>query len=193
MENHTIFARSADVQVTAKLTIQDFVEVMKTSKPAKYYISDNFMVGATPMAIQVYPNGQKYEFKGNVSVFLWNQSDADITVKCQFVTDAKTDDHNNEVVKAKEGFGTFNFLYHAQCKDAFKERDFVLTANVEIPGEELKIMGNEDAVVPKKHCVCKNLFDQMMDPNFSLVFQGAEVPCHQLPSWSWGSSILFKS
>ena len=50
---------------------------------------------------------------------------------------------------------------------------------MEIPGKDLKIMGNEDAVVPKKHCVCKNLFEEMMDPNFSLVFQGAEVPCHK--------------
>ena len=53
--------------------------------------------------------------------------------------------------------------------------------NVEIPGEDLKIAGNEDAVVPQKYCVelCKNLYDNMMGPNFTLVFQGAEVPCHK--------------
>ena len=67
MENHTVYARSADVQVTAKLTIKDFVEVMKTSKPGKCYASDTFMVGATPMAIKVYPNGSKDKYKGNVA------------------------------------------------------------------------------------------------------------------------------
>ena len=85
MENITVFAKASPEQATAKLVIQDFVEVMKTSKPGKGYTSDTFTVGDTPMAIKVYPNGF---------------------------------------------------------------------------GEE-------------------NLYDQMMDPNFSLVFQGVKVPCHK--------------
>ena len=68
MDNHTVCAKSADVQVTAKLTIQDFIEVMKTSKPGKFYPSDIFMVGDARMAIVVYPNGYEDEYKGNVSV-----------------------------------------------------------------------------------------------------------------------------
>ena len=155
---------------------------MKTSEPGKYYDSDTFMVGATPMAIRVYPNGYYDKYKGNVSVFLFNQSGAALTVK--FITEAKTWSFNNEV-RAKRGWGLFALFSHAQCADLYKEKDFVVTAIVEVHGEDLKIMGNDDAFVPTKHCVCKNLFDQMMDPNFSLVFQGAEV----LPQTCPGRSL----
>ena len=180
MENHTVYARSADVEVTANLTIKDFVQVMKTSKPGKHYDSDVFMVGATPMAIAVYPNGYNEENRGNVSVFLQNQGDASLTVKCQFITEAITWSFDHEVT-AKRAWGSLRSLDHAQCEVTFKEKDFLLTANVRIPGEDLKIMGTEDPVAPKNFCValCRNLYDKMLDPNFALIFNGAEVPCHK--------------
>ena len=58
-------------------------------------------------------------------------------------------------------------------------KDFVLTVNVEIPGEDLKIMGNEDAVVRKKYCVGKNLYEKMQNSDFTIVFNGVEVACHK--------------
>ena len=119
MENHTVYAKSADVQVTAKLTIKDFIEVMKTSKPGKFYSSDTFMVGDTPMAIHVYPNGQEDKYKGIVSVFLWNEGDADVSVKWQMITDAKTISFDHEV-RAQNSWGRFEFLSHAECTDVFK-------------------------------------------------------------------------
>ena len=167
MENITVFAKTSPEQATAKLVIKDFVEVMTTSKPGKGYTSDTFTVGDTPMAIRVYPNGHNDKNTGNVAVYLLNQSDAALTVKCQFITEAKTWDFDHEVL-ANMGCGNYNFLSHAQCTEAFKEKDFVVTAKVEIPDGEglLKIMGNQDAVVPKKICVCKNLYDQMMTQTF---------------------------
>ena len=50
---------------------------------------------------------------------------------------------------------------------------------MEILGEDLKILGNEDEVVPKKFDFRESLYSKMMDPNFKLVFQGVEVPCHK--------------
>ena len=34
-------------------------------------------------------------------------------------------------------------LTHEQCAEAFKDKDFVVTAKVEIPGEPFKIVGIE--------------------------------------------------
>merc|ERR1719239_661513 len=85
-------------------------------------------------------------------------------------------------MEANRSQGLSHFLSHAKCTEVYDdEKDFVLTANVEILGKDLKIMGNEDTAVPKKYCValCKNLFEKMMDTNFTLVFQGAEVACHK--------------
>ena len=67
-ENLTVFAKTSAVQATAKLVIKDFVEVMTTSKPGEKYNSDTFMVGDIPMAISVFPNGDKKDTGGNVGV-----------------------------------------------------------------------------------------------------------------------------
>ena len=174
----TVYAKAPGAKGTAELVIQDFLEVMKTSKPGKRYVSDTFMVGATPMAIKVYPNGDEDESSGNVSVFLENHSDAALRVKYQFVTEAKTWGFDTKF-EAKASLGRHKFLSHAQCEDAFKEKDFLVTVNVEILGEKLKIMGNDNAVAPKKICVCRKVYEEMMDPNFTLVFNGSEVACHK--------------
>ena len=176
-KSRTVYAKGPEVKAAAELVIKDFLEVMKTSKVGKDYTSDTFMVGETPMAIRVYPNGEKEEYKGNVSVYLRNLSDAALTIKCQFITEAVTWSFDHEV-NAKNGWGLAKFLSHAKCT-VYKEKDFILTAHVEMPGKDLKILGTEDTVVPKKYCVCKNLYDKMMEPNFALVFKGAEVGCHK--------------
>ena len=67
------------------------------------------------------------------------------------------------------------------CKVLFKEKDFVLTANVEIPGEGMKIAGKEYKALPEKYCVglCKNLWEKRDTGDFALIFSGLEVPCHK--------------
>ena len=122
MENHTIYAKSSDVQVTAKLTIKDFVEVMKTSQPGKSYSSDTFMVGEIPMAIEIYPNGSDEVEKGEVATFLSNHSDVDLDmVKIQFVTEIKTMIYEDEM-EADSLRGALN-LSHAECTEAYKDKD----------------------------------------------------------------------
>ena len=38
--------------------------------------------------------------------------------------------------------GIDKFLTHAQCTEAFKDRDFVVEAKLEIPGEVTKLVGH---------------------------------------------------
>ena len=178
-ENHTVFAKSLPVQATAKVTIKDFLEVMTTSEAEEKYDSDIFMVGDVPMAISVYPNGDIEDNKGYVGVFLWNESDADIPVKCHFNTDVETLALQNPVVEANRARGFSRFFSHGECIDFYKERDFVLTVNVEIPGKVLKIVGNETVTLPKKYCVCKNLYEKMERSDFSIICDGVSVPCHK--------------
>ena len=84
----TVYTKGPKAKVTAELVIKDFLEVMRTSLPGKEYVSDTFMVGDTPMAITVYPNGFLQDDRGYVSVYLCNNSTVDIPVKCQFICDA---------------------------------------------------------------------------------------------------------
>ena len=177
--NRTVYAKAPGVKATAELVIKDFVEVVKTSKTGKSYSSDTFMVGDTPMKIHLYPNGYRGANKGYVSVVVGNMSNAALNVKCQLISEKCTKGFDLEV-RANSGRLIFDFLSHAECTEAYKDKDFVLTANVEIPGEDLKIMGNEDAVVRKKYCLCKNLYEKMQNSDFTFVFNGVEVPCHKI-------------
>ena len=115
-KSRTVYAKAPGVKATAELVIKDFVEVMKTSEPGKSYASDNFMVGGNPMIIDVYPNGHDDGDKGYVSVYLINLGDPHITVKCQFVTEAKT--LSDRQLRAEDGCCGFPFfLSHAECTD----------------------------------------------------------------------------
>ena len=54
-----------------------------------------------------------------------------------------------------------------------------MTANVEIPGKDLKLFGNDTVAAFKKFGVWENVYQKMQDANFTLVFNGSEVPCHK--------------
>ena len=91
MEYTTVVdAKSGLIQVTGRLVIKNFAEVMAGFKPGRFIQSEPFNVGDTRMAIKVYPNGEDDERKGNVGVFLMNLSNADVSVKCQLITEAVT-------------------------------------------------------------------------------------------------------
>ena len=144
MEKHTtvVDAKSGVIQVTEELVIKNFVEVMAGFEPGKFIESEPFNLGDTPMAVRVYPNGRTEEERGNVSVFLWNKGDADINVKCQFIAEVASEEFDyTETVRAGEGVGFADFLPHAECAEAFKDKDFIVTAKVEIPGDPVKIAG----------------------------------------------------
>ena len=182
MENLTVYdASSGVIRATGKMAIKNLVEVMSLYKPEQDFTSDTFNVGDNPMAILVFPNGATEKERGYVSIALWNGGDADITVKATFMTDALTwnNDPREFSVKAKRMSGGVKFLSHAQCTAAYKDKDFVVTVTVEIPGEALKISGSGSAADPKKFGVWEKVYSKMEMTDFTLVFEGVEIPCHK--------------
>ena len=175
MEGVTVFSgKSGIIQVTEKLVIKDFLEVMRAFPPGKSFESVPFMVGDTPVTIEVYPNGDVNKYKGHVSIFLRNKSNEDINVKCQFITDVQTDEFDYET---HVGFHTF--LTHAQCEEAFKDKDFVVTAKVEFPGENVMLIGKQQsgpAFKKRKFNVWENVYKNMERTDFVLAFDCEEVP-----------------
>ena len=71
------------------------------------------------------------------------------------------------------------FLSHAQCTDVYKDKDFVVTVTVEALSEALKIAGGRSTAGPKKFGVWEKVYSKMERTDFTLVFQGVEVPCHK--------------
>ena len=127
---------SGVIKVTAKLVIKNLVKMMAGIEVGKAIESDPFKVGETPMTIGVYVNGQDEEERGTIAIFLYNDGDEDMRVKCQLITDLVTKDFGyDETVEAGQSWGFHGMLTHAQCAEAYKDKDFVVTAKVEIPGE----------------------------------------------------------
>ena len=184
MEYTTVVdAKSGLIQVTGRLVIKNFAEVMAGFKPGRFIRSEPFNVGDTPMAIKVYPNGEDDERKGNVGVFLMNLSNADVSVKCQLITEVDTIQiEYTETVRARKGLGRNKFISHENCAEVYADKDFIVTAKVEIPGEPVKIAQIESAVNSKKRKfnVFETVYNTMENTDFALVFGGEEVPCHKI-------------
>ena len=180
MENVTVYAKSTGAKATAKLVIKDFPDVISACKPGKGYPSEVFMVGDTPMAINLYPGGSYAENKGYVSISVQNKGDAAVRVKIKFTTDAVSRD-TETTIEPNKSCGLSKFMSHAQCAEVYKDKDFVVSGYVEeILDMDLEILGKKSSEVPrKKLCVWENVYTNMERTDFTLVFDGHEVPCHK--------------
>ena len=140
MENITVYdGKSGVIQATAKLVIKNFLEVMSGFKPGRSFDSVPFMVGDTPMTLEVYPNGYYDWCRGYVSILIRNKGEADISVKYQLITDVETDENDYMDLEAKDYCGVFKFTTHAKCAEAYSDKDFVVMAKVETPGENVML------------------------------------------------------
>ena len=176
-------AKLGVIQVTAELVIKNFVDVMAGFEPGMKIESDPFNVGDTPMAIRVFLNGHDEDHRGKVGVFLRNYGNADIRVKCQFITEVRTIGFGYaRTVEAGKGCGIANFLGHARCTEAYKDKQIIFTAKVEFPGAPVKIAGIESGPAPKKQKlnVFEKVYNTMEESDFALIFDGEEVPCHKI-------------
>ena len=180
MENTTIVCvvvGQSEV-VGAKLVIKDFANVMGEFKPGQRIQSEPFLVGDATLAIAVYPNGEDQQDKGHVSLFLQSKGDQDISVKGELITDVKTKSFDyTDPVPGDARLGSM-FLTHAQCAEALKEKDFVVEAKLEVPGPAVQLVGGQKLKKQKLN-VLENMFNNMAWPDFTLVFEGEEVPCHK--------------
>ena len=123
---------------------------MEGFKPKMHIESEQFRIGDVPLSIEISPNGVDDSCKGFVSVFLMNKGDVDISVKCELITDLITKEITyKDSIKAGSGCGWEDFLTHAQCAEAYKDKDFVLTAKVEMPGQPTIILGPDSSPAPK--------------------------------------------
>ena len=174
-----MYTKSNGVQATAKLVIKDFLDVMSACEPGKHCCSEVFMVGDTPMSMVVFPNGDNEEVRGNVTVTLENRGDAAITVKCTFTTDVRSWGFEPRAIESNMNWGTNRVLSHDKCTNVYHDKDFVVTAVVEIPDANLEILGKKLSDGPQELSVWEKVYSNMERTDFTFVFGGHEVPCHK--------------
>lgn len=170
MEHTTVFDGST-TKVTAKLVIKNLLEIMPGFEEGKSIESEPFMVGDTTMVLEVFLNGFDEETAGGVYCFLINNGDADIRVKGQLITEVGTEEFDYRRFQPSDRKLLFLALC-ADCTEAYAEKDFVLTAKLELPGEPVKIFSSQSAPAPKrqkKFNVFENVYKQMQRTDFTLV------------------------
>ena len=136
----------------------------------------------TQLSIEVFPNGDRDMVKGYVPVFLFNNGDHDISLQGELTTPEYYIDFDyTRPVKTGQRLGDDTLLTHAECADTYKDKDFVVEAKLEMPGEVIKIAGKQSAAAPQKRklSVLEKVYNKMTRTDFILVFEGTEVPCHK--------------
>ena len=166
---HTTVIDGNMIHVTAKLVIKNMVQIMKGYKVGQRIMSDPFKLGDTPMVIAVYPNGWNIKSIGYVSLFLINQGDADISLKGEVSTDLAEMEFDYTMSIPPGALGVSTLLTHAQCTEAYKDKDFVVTAKLELPGEPVRVVGSHSSNAPKKKfSVLENVYKKMQRTDFTL-------------------------
>ena len=169
MEHTTVFDGST-TQVTGKLVIKNLVEIMPGFEVGKSIESDPFLVGDTAMVLEVYPNGLDEASAGDVDCYLYNDGEADILLKGQLITEVDTEEFDYR--RFPPSVSEFLLLIREDCTETYADKDFVLTAKLELPGEPVKIFGSQSAPAPKrqkKFNVFENVYKQMQRTDFTLV------------------------
>jgi len=181
----TVYGKGPKTEVTASLTIKDFVEVTESSEPGKFYATDDFLVKETPMCLVIYPNGFDEEDRGWVGVQIANRSEVDVKLKRQFITDVKTTDMEEVTVKAGilgEYIWMNTFISHEAIKEHYKEKDFVVTVNVEMEGDVVKIV--REGKTRKRKAMSQDIteiaYRKMSWTDFTLEFEGEELTVHRV-------------
>ena len=183
VEHVTVYARSPQLKVTEKIVIKDFLKELELFAEGEKFCSKTFMLGKTPLRIDIYPNGRYWgDGGGELCMYLCNKSDEDVRVQFEAVADIFQPGIFTAVnLGADDGFPLGRDVSHEECIETYKDKkDFVLTVNVEIPGEDLEIVEESERVILcKKFGVWKNVFKKMQRTDFTLVFGGVEFGCHK--------------
>ena len=121
------------MKVTEKIVIKDFLKELELFCPGDKFSSKTFMLGKTPLEIDIYPNGHIWgKDDGKLCMFLCNKSNEDVKVQFEAVADIfQPGIFTALYLEADDGFPLGRDVSHDECIEAYNDKkDFVLTVNV---------------------------------------------------------------
>jgi len=184
MENATVFGLGPKTEVTASLTIKEFVKVIESTEPGKFYEGNKFMVKEVPMCLEVYPNSYTEEYRGKVGVFVRNMSQVEVKVKLQFLTDVRNSKMEEKTIQAGQRVRFAGLIFGDEVKKHYKEKDFVVKVKVVMEGDVVKISGENMEESRKRKSISQDItevaYKKMSWTDFTLEFEGGELACHRL-------------
>ena len=121
------------------------------------------------MSLRVYPNGFNEDHEGSIYGCLINKGDTAVSLKGKLIASENTEEFDYEKLEPEGGLISIVFP-HVDYIEAYKEKDFVLTAKLEAIGEPVKVVGNNSAAASKKRKfnVLENVYKKMQRTDFTL-------------------------
>ena len=131
--------KKSDNSVRYDVLINAFHKKIKTFKIGREIYSRIFRVGESKFQIEIYPNGNTKEHKGNVSVFLQNKSDWKLKLKATLCVDHHDfSDSMERYFDADESFGWPTLVAHNQCNyDNLREGTFEIQVTITVLEEQV--------------------------------------------------------
>ena len=113
-------------------SINNFPNAKQSKKTGEGIVSKIFSIMASRFAIVVYPNGERDEDSGFVSVFLHNVSDHTVTVDYTLTVGSKVLSEKSIKIESKEGGGWYQFI-----KTSEVGQNMEVTTDVTLVKEEI--------------------------------------------------------
>ena len=101
--------------------VRNFHQKMKNTSSGERIVTKVFKVQDVDLYLSIYPNGMSDEHKGNVSVFLWNDTSKQLYVHYTFqIGDQEEVENEENYVNPNEGRGKPKFCKHVSAFPAYK-------------------------------------------------------------------------
>ena len=185
-DNWTYVKRRTRLEEEATLIVGDFENEMKISKPREKIESRIFILGGNPFKIDVYPNGENEESKNHVSIFLANDSNTDVNVSAEFeICNSEKDEWEKGTVKQNERVGWSKFMEHDAMADLLVNGSLIVKVKVKMENKDFVVMGKDEKKGDSKSAEeivaihINTIYENMMNPDFMLICEGGNIPCHR--------------
>jgi len=165
---------------TVDFIIDNFETEMK--KGAHILKSRPFTVKNSLWHIEVHP-ARKDEKSGesSVGVFLVNDNEVDMYAGCKFVVDKRVEEFVNKKVSTNHSWGFPKFLTQDACKKVLRDGKLKVTIEMKLFQEEETVIsgGEKSHPTPETSILDSKIFDMMSFPDFNVICNGKEFPCHK--------------
>jgi len=132
--------------------------------------------------IEVHP-ARKDEKSGEsfVGVFLMNDNEVDMYAGCKFVVDKCVREFIKNKMLSKDSWGFPKFLTQDACKKVLRDGKFKVTIEMKLFQEEETVIsgGEKSHPTPETSILDSKIFDMMSFPDFNVICNGKEFPCHK--------------
>jgi len=165
---------------TADFIIDNFETEMK--KSTHILKSRPFTVKNSLWHIEVNP-ARKDEKSGEifVGVFLMNDNEVDMDAGCKFVVDKRVQKFAKHKMLPNYNWGFPKFLTQDECKKVLTDGKLKIRIEMKLFQEEETVIsgGGKSLTSPETSILDSKIFDMMSFPDFNVICNGKEFPCHK--------------